>query len=192
MSSIDRREALKRVAVLLGGTLSVPTVAGVMSGCQTGRAPADLQALSSHQNDLVVTISDYIIPATDTPGAKAANVNRFIDTMLAESFLPKARKRFLSGLDEVDPRSEKMHGAAFLESTQDQQVALLETLDEEAFGENADFDPSKPPFFRTMKELTLVGYYTSEIGATQELRFDPVMGRYDACVPLEKIGRAWA
>lgn len=214
MESIDRREALKRVAFLLGGTLSVPTVTSVLSGCQTRSPSADLQTLTAHQNDLVVTISEHIIPATDTPGAKAAGVNRFIDGLLTDSFLVEDRKRFLAGLDNIDARSEDMHGAPFLETSTEQQVALLEVLDEEAFGEktppsdaepappsregeteeeiDAESAPDGPPFFRTMKELTLVGYYTSEVGATEELRFDPVMGRYDACVPFEEIGRAWA
>lgn len=192
MESINRREALKRVALLCGGALSAPTVAGVLSGCQSSGgdawAPA---ALSDHQNDLVVTISEYIIPATETSGgAEAANVNRFIDAMMAEGFLPEHRDRFLSGLDEVDAQAESQHGAAFLACTPEQQVELVSAWDEEAFGPDASFDP--PPFFRTMKELTVYGYYTSEIGATEELRFDPVMGRYDPCVPFEEIGRTWA
>ena len=192
MESIDRREALKRVALLCGGALSAPTIAGVLSGCQSngddGWSPA---ALSARQNDLVVTISEHIIPATETSGgAEDANVNRFIDAMMAEGFLPEDRDRFLSGLDEVDAQAESQHGAAFLECTPEQQVELVAAWDEDAFGPDARFDP--PPFFRTMKELTVYGYYTSEIGATEELRFDPVMGRYEPCIPFEEIGRTWA
>lgn len=212
MSAIDRREALKRTAALLGGVISIPTMSAVLSGCQPSGSGSDWSpaALSDHQNDLVIAISEHIIPATDTPGAKAAQVNRFIDGMLAESFLEKDRTQFLDGLDAVDARSQEMHGAPFLDTSAEQQVALLEALDEEAHDPQTsqniesppyyrDDDlpadappPEEAPFFRMMKELTLIGYYTSEIGATQELRFDPVMGRYDPCVPLEEIGRAWA
>jgi hypothetical protein len=193
MESIDRREALKRVALLCGGALSAPTIAGVLSGCQTDSSASWSPAvLSGHQNDLVVTISERIIPATDTGGAEAAHVNRFIDAMLADGFPPEDRDRFLSGLDEVDADAESEHGAAFLECTPDQQTALMTTWDEAAFGPDASFDREAPPFFRTMKELTIFGYYTSEIGASQELRFDPVMGRYEPCVPFEEIGRTWA
>jgi hypothetical protein len=67
---------------------------------------------------------------------------------------------------------------------------VLEALDREAFAGRAD--PLKPSFFRTFKELTLVGYYTSEIGATRELHHAPVPGRYDGCVPLAQVGRTWA
>lgn len=193
MESIDRREALKRVALLCGGALSAPTIAGVLSGCQTSNSESWSPAvLSGHQNDLVVTLSERIIPATDTGGAEAAHVNRFIDAMLADGFPPEDRDRFLSGLDEVDADAESEHGAAFLECTPDQQTALMTTWDEAAFGPDASFDREAPPFFRTMKELTIFGYYTSEIGASQELRFDPVMGRYEPCVPFEEIGRTWA
>jgi len=193
MESIDRREALKRVALLCGGALSAPTVAGVLSGCQpSDSASWSPSALSDHQNDLVVTISERIIPATDTGGAEAAHVNRFIDAMLADGFPPADRDRFLSGLDAVDAEAESAHGTPFLECTAEQQTALMTAWDEAAFGPDADFNPEAPPFFRTMKELTIFGYYTSEIGASQELRFDPVMGRYEPCVPFEEIGRTWA
>lgn len=212
MTAIDRREALKRTAALLGGVISAPTLAGVLSGCQPSGSGSDWSptALSAYQNELVTAIAEHIIPATDTPGAKAAQVNRFIDAMLADSFLEADRTRFLDGLDAVDARSQDMHGAPFLESTADQQVAVLEALDAEAYDPEASADiestpyyraddipegapvPDEAPFFRMMKELTLIGYYTSEIGATQELRFNPVMGRYDPCVPFEDIGRAWA
>lgn len=193
MESIDRREALKRVALLCGGALSAPTIAGVLSGCQPSESSSWAPAvLSDHQNDLVITISERIIPATDTGGAEAAHVNRFIDAMLADGFPEADRDRFLNGLDAVDEEAQAQHGAKFLACTPEQQMALLTAWDEAAFGAEADFDPDEPPFFRTMKELTIFGYYTSEIGASQELRFDPVMGRYEPCVPFEEIGRTWA
>lgn len=192
MKPIDRREALRRVALLCGGALSAPTVAGILSGCQTdgGSGAWSPAALSDHQNELVIAISEHIIPATDTGGAAAAQVNRFIDAMLADGFPPDDRDRFLAGLDEVDPEAESEHGAPFLECSSDEQVALVTAWDEAAFGPDADAET--PSFFRTIKELTVYGYYTSEIGATEELRFDPVMGRYDPCVPVEEIGRSWA
>lgn len=192
MKSINRREALKRVALLCGGALSAPTVAGILSGCQpnTSSGAWSPAALSDHQNDLIIAVSEHIIPATDTGGAAAAQVNRFIDAMLADGFMPDDRNRFLAALDEVDAEAEAEYDTPFLECADDEQVALVTAWDEAAFGPNADTDA--PTFFRTMKELTVYGYYTSEIGATEELRFDPVMGRYDPCVPVEEIGRAWA
>ena len=191
--TIDRREALRRAAFLFGGVLAAPTVAGVLAGCEARRVPDaawQLRALTPDQADLVATITDHILPETDTPGARAVGVHRFIDAMLAESYPAEDRDRFLAGLADVDARARRTCGRAFLQCATTEQRALLVHLDREAFATTPG--PDEAPFFRTMKELTLVGYYTSEIGATRELRHAPVPGRFDGCVPLAEIGRAWA
>ena len=203
--TIDRREALRRAALLLGGALAAPTVAGVLAGCQAARVPDGAwapRALSRAQAELVAAMAEHILPETDTPGARAAGVHRFIDAMLAESFPPSERERFLAGLAEVDARAGRTSGHRFLQCAPADQRALLEVLDREAFASppvplsttwrGGTSDEPAVPFFRTMKELTLVGYYTSEIGATRELHYAPVPGRYDGCVPLAQVGRTWA
>lgn len=192
--TVTRREALRRVGVLLGGVVSAPTVAGVLSGCQRiSGGDWSPQAFTPDQNRMVDTISEIIIPATDTPGASAANVNRFVDAMVGESYLPEDRERFLRGLDAASVRCEDNYGAPFVDCSAEQQTALVAELDDETFGPDApDPDPQNPPFFRMMKELTIVGYYTSEIGATQELKTNIVPGRYDGSVPYEEVGRAWS
>jgi gluconate 2-dehydrogenase gamma chain len=175
--AIDRREALRRAAVLLGGALAAPTVAGVLAGCKARRVPEGVwtpSALTAPQADLVATIAEHILPETDTPGARAVGVHRFIDAMLAESYPAEERKRFVAGLEEIS-RGAFMHG------TPDEQRRMLAGMDREA-----------SPFFREIKELTLVGYYTSEVGATRELHHVAVPGRFEGCVPLAQIGRAWA
>jgi len=190
---IDRREALRRTALLLGGVLTAPTVAGVLAGCEARSVPDGAwnpRALTPDQANLVATIADHILPETDTPGARAVGVHRFIDAMLAESYPAEDRARFLAGLADVDARARRTCGRAFLQCATTEQRALLVHLDGEAFATTPS--PDEAPFFRTMKELTLVGYYTSEIGATRELRHAPVPGRFDGCVPLAEIGRAWA
>ncbi|HEY6208787.1 MAG TPA: gluconate 2-dehydrogenase subunit 3 family protein [Gemmatimonadales bacterium] len=190
---IDRREALRRAALLLGGALAAPTVAGVLAGCEARSVPDAAwrpRALTPDQADLVATIADHILPETDTPGARAVGVHRFIDAMLAESYAAEDRARFLAGLADVDARARQTCGRAFLQCTTTDQRGLLLQMDREAFATTPA--PEEAPFFRTMKELTLVGYYTSEVGATRELRHAPVPGRFDGCVPLAEIGRAWA
>jgi hypothetical protein len=191
--TIDRREALRRAALLLGGALAAPTVAGVLAGCRASRAPEGTwvpRTLTRSQAELVAAIAEHILPETDTPGARAVGVHRFIDAILAESYSPLERKRFLEGLAEVDARAARASGRPFLQGAVGDQRALLEVLDREAVA--GSVDPLAPPFFRTLKELTLVGYYTSEIGATRELHHAPVPGRYDGCVPLAQVGRTWA
>ncbi len=187
---MDRREALKRVGVLMGGTVSLSVVSGVMSGCQAPAAGGySLQTLSPDQSELVATISELIIPATDTPGARAANVNEFIDLMLTDWFDEEDKDRFLAGLAETDQMAQAANGSSFVGNSEVQQIALLTEMEEAAFG-SASGD--EKPFFKMMKELTLTGYYTSEIGATQELKYVHVAGEYRGDVPYTEIGKAYS
>ncbi|MBI2073726.1 MAG: gluconate 2-dehydrogenase subunit 3 family protein [Gemmatimonadetes bacterium] len=181
---MDRREALRRASLLLGGAVSAPTLAALLAACDAGGVPGDtaaLRVLTPEQAELLATIAEHILPETDTPGARAAGVHRFIDTMLALGYPERERQGFLAGLAEVDALAERTCGQSFLACGAREQRAMLERLDGDA-----------DPFFRTTKELTIVGYYTSEIGATRELRHLPVPGRYEGCVPLAQIGRTWA
>ena len=185
MSNVDRREAIRRVAVLLGGTLSAPAIAGVLAGCASDRDAGDsgkTHALSGNQREVVATIADHIIPPTDTPGARDAGVPGFIDTMMAEFYPAADRQRFVAGLADLDARARRADGRDFLRCDQNGQVALLTALDAEAIASSPNV--REPHWFRTMKELTLLGYYTSEAGLTKELGYVQVPGRYEGCVSL--------
>lgn len=213
---ITRREALRRAAWMLGGTLSAPTILGVLAGCgDRGPAPASWtpRTLTTPQQGMVVAIADAIIPETDTPGARAAHIDQFVDAMLTVHYPAADRDRFIAGLARVDARAQRMHGRAFGELTGAQQAALVAELDQLAFREveatvagetevsprvpqadvatgrgtgpnpaAAAIPPTPDPadvgpqsFFRMMKELAVVGYYTSEVGATRELRVNPMV-----------------
>jgi hypothetical protein len=191
--AIGRRDALRRVAMLLGGALSAPAIAGVLAGCDS-RSAADgtwtARALTTEQSELVATIAEHILPETDTPGARAAGVHKFIDKMLAEHYPAEARARVLNGLADIDARARRDRGRAFLQCGVEEQRAVLARIDQEAFA--APPGSREVPYFRTLKELTLLGYYTSEIGATQELRHVSIPERFEGCVPFTQIGRTWA
>jgi glucoside 3-dehydrogenase (cytochrome c) hitch-hiker subunit len=191
--AIGRREALRRAAMLLGGALSAPAIAGVLAGCDS-RSAADgtwtPRALTTEQGELVATIAEHILPETDTPGARAAGVHTFIDKMLADHYPAGERRRVLDGLADVDARARRDCGRAFLQCGADEQRGVLARIDQEAF--TAVPGRREVPYFRTLKELTLLGYYTSEIGATQELRYVAVPDRFEGCVPFTQIGRAWS
>jgi hypothetical protein len=195
-TDIDRREALRQATVLLGGALSASTIAGVLAGCDASialAAQSGRRTLTAAQLELVATIAEHILPTTDTPGARVAGVHRFIDRMMAEYYPPPDRQRFLAGLANVDDRAQQAHGRTYLKCTADQQRAILGELDREAYpGSRAAGANRGPHFFRTMKELTVVGYYTSQIGATRELKHAPVPGRFEGCVPFTSVGRTWA
>lgn len=225
LNGIDRREALRRSALLLGGALSATTVAGVLAGFGSpaegfaaGLAP---RALTVAQLELVATVADHVIPATDTPGARAAGVPAFVDRMLAEYYSTEQRQHFIEGLADLDERARVMAGKAFLQLAHGQQRTVLDAIDREVFAKKppapanqADketergaaaappADVKRPdrngkaaarvPFFRTFKELTVVGYYTSQVGATRELKYSRVPGRFHGCVPFKTVGRAWS
>jgi len=137
-----------------------------------GRA---LQVLDPHQSETVATIADLIIPATDTPGARAAQVHRFIDLLLAEWASDDERAQFLKGL-------------ADLSATDAQRGTILTQLDAEAQTQRGG-ERGPPPFFHLMKWVTVYGYCTSEVGATAELHYEIIPGSYDGCTEL---GRASA
>jgi len=193
---MNRREAL----LALGGAaiLADPLFAAGRS-LQAWLATAGggaLKVLDPHQNETVVTLAEMIIPATDTPGATAAKVNEFVDMALSDWFDVEERKRFLDGLADLDDRSRKRFAKAFTTSTPDQRTELLQLVDAEVAGlRDADKQgthreptPSQG-FFGMMKRLTLLGYFTSEVGQTEELHNPIIPGRYDGCVLLDQRGK---
>jgi glucoside 3-dehydrogenase (cytochrome c) hitch-hiker subunit len=130
------------------------------------------RVLNAKQNELVVTISELIIPQTGTPGAKAARVNRFIDTVLQDAKTDE-RDKFLRGLAWIDQRSKTLFAKDFASTSADQQSALLTRLSAE--GNPDKEEPIGRDFFQAIKSMTINGYYTSEIGLQQELGDDPRM-----------------
>jgi glucoside 3-dehydrogenase (cytochrome c) hitch-hiker subunit len=175
--SIDRRKALKQIAV--GGAVIATinpgdALAGPHQHVHAAAPPAAAAAawkplfFNAHQNETVIILSELIIPATDTPGAKAAKVNEFIDLMLSEE--DSATKReFLRGLAWMDMKSNELYGVNFKDATPQQQTALLVTL---SSGKNTSLeDQLGVEFFNTIKSYTINGYYTSEIGLIKELGY---------------------
>src|SRR6185436_16006819 len=115
----------------------------------------------------VVALSELIIPATDTPGAMAVNVNRFIDQVLTDA-QPQVRASFAQGLIWIDARSRALFQARdFLGASAEQQKTLLTRLSAE--GNPDKEEPIGRDFFEAIKSMTIDGYYTSEIGLRKEL-----------------------
>ncbi|MGH8177711.1 MAG: gluconate 2-dehydrogenase subunit 3 family protein [Steroidobacter sp.] len=195
---MDRREVLKRVAVLMGGALSAPAILGVLNGC-TSRSDSNWTAvfLDKEQALIVETIADLIIPRTDTPGANDVGAPGFIDLMLKDVYPPKDQQRFLRGLAALNEASLQRHGEAFVDLPPDKQSALVGDIHVAAVRANRLLDPSAPierPFILMMKELTLLGYFLSLPGATRTLQYDAVPGAFKACLPLSEAGngKTWA
>ena len=145
------------------------------------------RVLSARQNEAVVVLTELIIPQTDTPGAKAAGVNRFIDTVLVDA-RPADRERFLRGLAWMDERSRALSSKDFLAATTTEQAALLTRLSTEG---NPDAeDRIGVEFFQAIKSMTINGYYTTEIGLRQELGDSGqlFLGQFEGCTHPEHQG----
>lgn len=193
---MDRREALKRTAWMMGGILSAPAIAGVLKGC-AAKPTVDWRPefFSSDQAVLVTEVSEIIIPKTDTPGAKDVGVPGFIDKMLKDVYSEEDQKRFMDGLAAFNTAAEKEHGDPFIELSPEKQQAFVKKIHDEAINEErSDRRPPKRPFILMMKELTMLGFFTSEAGATQVLQYIAVPGAYKGCVPLSEAGngKTWA
>ncbi len=194
---IDRRELIQRTAALLGGTVSAGAVAGVLGGC-VATPEADIPAgsagkfLSAEEVQSVTALAEQILPRTDTPGAIDAGVPAFIDRMLADYYQTPQQQVIRAGLARVDADARAAHGKAFAALSPAQQVALMQTYDREAYEQSRDAAADGAHFFRVLKELTTLGYFTSEVGATEFLKYEPIPGPYRADVPYSEIGKAWA
>lgn len=189
---MKRRDALKGIGLTIGWTLCPSVITGVLNGCQSAYHP-DYQflTLTPGQVTMVETLSELIIPSTDTPGAKEAKVNQFIDLMLTRYLENREKQIFLSGLDELDDRSRESYGDLFVEVSEENQTKLLKWLEEKSTTSRYSGEGDKP-FFMLLKELVVTGYYTSEIGASEELKYVHLAGRYDGDVPYSDIGRAYS
>ena len=154
---------------------------------------APKEVLTSEQAAYLNEVGETILPATKSPGAKAANVGPFMAVMARDCYKPEAQQTFVKGLTQLEAASQKMNGKGFMESTPAQRTALLTALDTEQKQYSKTKAIEAPNhYFRMMEELTLLGFFTSEVGATKALRYLPVPGKYDGNVPYKKGDRAWA
>jgi len=190
---MNRRDALSRVALLLGGTV----IGGefFLSGCTSSDKKIG-QSVDFTADDIAYLdeVAETIIPATDTPGAKEAKVGTFMTVMVKDCYDEKQQKIFLEGMNKLNEASkQKFGGNGFMKITPEQRKELLNALDKEQkeYGKNKKKD-DEPHYFSLMKQLTLLGYFTSEPGATKALRYVPVPGRFEACMPYKKGDKAWA
>ena len=208
---ISRREAIQRVTVLLGGVALVDgdsILAAMPSEAAQATAAAEgTAAFTAADIAFLDEIAETILPETSTPGAKAARTGAFMALMVTDAYTPRNRQIFRDGMQRLDEASQREHGASFVQARPEQRLALLQRLDVE---QKAQLDareaarrsraPAAPPpgpdeplhYFRLMKELALLGYFTSEIGYRQAVRYVETPGRYDPCAPHKPGERIWA
>lgn len=186
---MNRRDAVQRIALLMGGAMVGGTA--ILTGCksETGKptewTPENIAFLDE--------VADTILPTTSTPGAKAAKVGQFMTVMVNDCYEEKDQKIFRDGMDKLNKAAKDKYSNDFVKLTPQQRTEFLTVLDKEAkdYAKNAK-EGSDAHYFKMMKELTLLGYFTSEIGSTQARRHVPVPGRFDGCIPYKKGDKAFA
>ena len=205
---MNRRELLQRVAMLMGGAISAPAVLGILNGC-TAKQSATWQPLflSKEEGAMVEGVAELILPRTtnspdsSSPGALEVGVPAFIDLILKDAYPAEDQARFISGLKDFDAEAQRAHGKPFLDLQSPQRMSYLQQVhDAAAAAEKQQADNVVPagvrkrPFVLMMKELTLLGFFTSQVGATQVLQYEPVPGRFQACIPIAEAGngKQWA
>ncbi|MFC5283338.1 gluconate 2-dehydrogenase subunit 3 family protein [Pedobacter alpinus] len=182
---MNRREALSSVALLLGGTVIGSQIFS-LAGCKsTPEMVNDL--FNSDDVAMMDEIAETIIPETKTPGAKAAKTGAFMAIMVKDCYTPDHQKIFLSGLKTINESAQTQFKSSFIDLDAEQRKTMLTALDAEQKKYSEDeANKEKPHYFRMLKELTLLGFFTSEVGGTKVLKYVEVPGRYDACIPYKK------
>ena len=185
---IDRREALRKTVIILGGAVSAPTMMGILNGCSVTNDPDWVpQYFDNDQAVLITEISDIIIPATDTPGARDVGVPKFIESMVKDVFNKENQSKFMEGLNTFNAQAMEEYNKSFIKLKPGEKKEFVKVRHAEAL-KNRMVDQ----FIMTVKEMTISGFCTSEAGATQVLKYDKVPGEYEGCIPFADVGKQWA
>lgn len=197
---MNRREILKITAVLLGAGLSGSLSQQVMAGALP-TAKAAKRVFDERTRKMVAVLAELIIPKTDTPGAIEAGAPAFIEMMVGDWFDDGERKIFFEGIAALDSFCQQQYQRDFLACDETQRTAALKDAEKVAGTYKSDmpaFDFTQKmvdrntPFFTKLKELTVVGFFTSEVGSKQVLEYNPMPMRYDGDYDFQKTGREWS
>jgi hypothetical protein len=171
---MNRRQAVQRMALAIGGTLVAPNIILESSAFDPLTSTAAPERLA-----LLDAIAETIIPRTATSGARDAQVGAFIDVMIRDCYYPDWQEKLNAGIQEIAVKGRKALGRSFAKASQLERESFLRTLDEIAHKDDGHY-------FRTLKELTLLGYFTSEPGLTENLNYEPVPTRFEPCAPADE------
>ncbi|NVJ87587.1 MAG: gluconate 2-dehydrogenase subunit 3 family protein [Algoriphagus sp.] len=183
--NMNRREALKSVVLMMGGTMVGATA--ILTGCSPEK---QIEGLNFSPDDITFLdeLGDTIIPETDTPGAKAAGIGAFMVMMVKDTYDAEQQQTFVDGLNKIRSEFKASKGVDFVEASAEDRLAYLNG----SYEEYKTSQNREPQVINMLRDLTVLGYFTSEIGATQALNYVEVPGRYDGCIDLKPGDRAYA
>jgi hypothetical protein len=173
---MQRRTALKNLLIVAGGTMLLPSC---VQQDKKVSIPLDNLKLSAQEEELLAQITETIIPATDTPGAKALGVHQFVLTMMDDCADKEKQDDFMKGLNEVNDLSKKQYNNSFIKCTPQQQLELLTHIDKK------EFDGKVNDFFKAAKRLTIQGYTKSKYVMSNLLVYELVPGRFHGSFPVK-------
>ncbi|SHL46404.1 gluconate 2-dehydrogenase subunit 3 family protein [Halomonas caseinilytica] len=182
---MNRRELLKLITVATGTAMIGGNAVFAYSASDNGKG-----RFSARDTRLLDEVAETILPRTDTPGAKDARVGEFMTVFVTDCYTPQEQAIFHDGLVKLDALSRAEYDRDFLNLDAGQRETLVRRLDAQAKTQAAS--DGDPHYFTMIKQLTLFGFFTSEVGAKEVLRYVAVPGRYDGCTPYEQGQPAWA
>ena len=184
-TDLTRREAIKRAAIFFGVALSPSIVRGALEAASNPLPPPTGNPLSATQRAVLSAAVERILPHTDTPGAIDVGVPAFVEVLYGSYFTSDERLQLERGLKRLDEISQSAHRRSFVEASAEQQDDAVRSL-------AGSTDAADKLCFQQLRQLTLVGYFTSKPVGTTVLQYDPVPGRYQGDIPLSEVGKsAW-
>jgi len=184
--AMNRRDALKSVVLMMGGTMVGANV--ILTGCAPDEQIVGLE-FSPKDIAFLDEIGESIIPTTDTPGAKAVGIGGFMVMMVKDTYNSEQQTAFVDGLNFIRKDFKSSKGSDFMEATLEERTAYLNELKAKAA---ADAEDKNAGVIKMLQDLTVLGYFTSEVGATQQLRYYEVPGKYDPCIEYKAGEKAYA
>ncbi|MGN8058323.1 gluconate 2-dehydrogenase subunit 3 family protein [Pedobacter sp. 22163] len=193
---MHRREALKNVAFLLGGAISASTMGVLFESFTLPENEKNFVLYSLEDEKIFAEFADIIVPTTKTSaGAKAAGLGKFIPMMMKDCYPATMQTSFAQGFKDLQAKSMKDFGKSYITLTPADRKKLMIDLRAIALAQKASKSEENKDlayFFITARDLTLLGYYSSEIGCTKAREYVLIPGRYNGNVPLKPGQKSWA
>ncbi|RAJ37318.1 gluconate 2-dehydrogenase subunit 3 family protein [Pedobacter cryoconitis] len=193
---MKRRDALKNVALLLGGAISATTMGVLFKSCTNPQESGEQINFSPEDRKLLADFADIVIPATkDSAGAKLAGLGEFIPMMITDCYPEKERSAFYKGMQEFRQKAISDYKKDFSAMTVEEKNHYVGSIREMVILQSTNSTDGLSPlktFFILGRDLTLIGYFSSEIGCTQARAYVQVPGRYDGSAVLKPGQKSWA
>ncbi|WP_340102670.1 gluconate 2-dehydrogenase subunit 3 family protein [Rhodohalobacter sp. 8-1] len=197
---MDRRDAIKNTALLVGGVLAGPSLLSILQSCtRVDRLSWQPQFLTDDQARFISAFVDTLLPATDTPGALDVNADIFIDRFFENVYDDAAQQQASNDIDELNVGAVAKYGDTFLNLNSEDRKNYLADREKESgkyrksvWGTPVGDEIEPPGFYKSLKSLALWAYFSSEKVGEEILVYDPVPGTYSGCIPLSDVGRSWS